>query len=357
MIIIGLSAIVKEKGDILKFILYSLGRILSERILPLLQDYETVSCPSPQRLSLIRIDKNDVILMDASAAKLSLIERFGREIRIILFHEDDTIPGSSDGMTIPVRKGCSDEELSIIIRKMADSDQISYSLQHSLAGSSEIMRMTRKQLHMAIKSTLPVHIVGETGTGKTLAAKLIHTLSQGDSRLVMESCGCLATDIADSELFGHIKGAFSGAYDNREGLLAEANGSTLFLDEIQDLPLNIQIKLLRVLDSGEYRKLGSDLIMKTSFRLITASNMPLASLLAEKRIRKDFYYRISGMEIRMPSLDEHPEDIPELLEVFRRNKHEEIRHIPDMSYFMHSFPGNVRELFKEAELYLQGIRH
>ena len=338
----------------MRFLLYSLGRALSDRVLSFLEGFDTVNCPSAQRLhSSLRHE--DIVLLRSDAAEKDMIKQIVGKERTIIFYPDDARKHNSFDSAIMVSESCTEYELRDAINQISSSDYISSVLSNALAGSSELMRKTRKQLRSAIDSTIPVHIVGETGTGKTLAAKLIHDLSSLNGRMVMESCGCLANSIADSELFGHSKGAFSGALDNREGLLASANGSTLFLDEIQDLPIDIQTKLLRVLDTGEFRKLGSDRITKTSFRLITASNMTLSSLLEQKRIRKDFYYRISGIEIRMPSLDEHPEDIPEILQVFSRQK--DLEKAIDYSIFMHPYPGNVRELFREAELYLDRIRH
>ncbi len=335
----------------MRFLIFSLGGTIYEKVLPIIGQTSTVNCPTFQRLISAGASKDDVILTRTSVLSAALTESLrafpGKVIVIIDTNQKRRIPEFfylDDAFT-------EKEFLNAI-----EGDSASRTLKRYLAGSSEIMKKTRKAILNAINSSLPVHIIGDTGTGKTLTAKLIHMSSHQKKDLVMESCGCLSTDIADSELFGHTKGAFSGAVEGREGLLAEADGSILFLDEIQDLPLNLQIKLLRVLDTGEYRKLGSGKTLKTSFRLITASNIPLMDLMKNNRIRKDFYYRISGLEIRMPSLSEHMEDIPEILESYISEKGYQGR-IEDYSSFMHSFPGNVRELLKEAEIYLSSRQH
>ncbi len=345
------SIVYNKKEGILRFLIFSLGRALSERVVPLLGQANCVSCPTFQRLITAGGDKEDVIITRLSILTATLSEslrNFPGKIIVITDSEGQR----RDPKFCYLNENFSDLELENAV----NGDLVSLNLKSFLAGSSDVMVKTRKSILHAIKSSLPVHLVGDTGTGKTLAAKLIHMSSRHDRDIVMESCGCLSTDIADSELFGHTKGAFSGATDNREGLLAEADGSILFLDEIQDLPMNLQTKLLRVLDTGEYRKLGSGKTLKTSFRLITASNMSLKELVRTKTIRKDFYYRIYGHEIRMPSLLEHMEDIPEILQAYERRMGYG-RIINDYASFMHNFPGNVRELLKEAELYIESSKH
>ena len=342
----------------MRFFAFALGRVLSERVLPVTGRENTVNCPSLQRLVSEDIGRGDIVLARAASISWQSAESIiERKAGIIIFMSgDDERKITAYGSVIYMPQDFSENELRMAITDIASDNAVEKALRNQLAGSSEVMRLTRKKLSMAIASTLPVHIVGETGTGKTLAANLIHGYMGKHSLMVSESCGCLSTGIADSELFGHIKGAFSGASEERKGILEAADGSTLFLDEIQNLSHDLQSKLLRVLDSGEYRKLGSDRVKKTSFRLITASSKTLDELLSERKIRKDFYYRISGIEIRMPSLSEHMEDIPELLKNFERKKGGMSR-IIDYAIFMHSFPGNVRELFREAELYLQGFPH
>ncbi len=340
----------------MRIIYYSLGRDIQQRISKLASDTETISCTSLQRLQMLQLSSDDIIIMHSeTAGKESIWEIINNKARpiIILSENARLLPQWSASELLT--EDFTDQDILNAIENISTTDVIDTILQRTLIGSSEVMRKTREQLKHAIHSDLPVHIIGETGTGKTLAASLIHRLGDKNGKFIVESCGCLTTSIIDSELFGHYKGSFTGAMENREGLLSAADGATLFLDEIQDLPVGIQKKLLRVLDTGEYRKLGSDRILRTSFRLITASNIPLSTLLAEKRIRKDFYYRISGIEIRMPSLDEHSEDIPELLDAYQKKSINAERAINDFSLFMHRFPGNVRELFTEADLYMQGF--
>ncbi len=339
----------------MRYILFSLGRTLSERI-SAAAGGNCVECPTLQRLATLRCRKDDIIIAHAAALTQRDVFRTVHGHRsMIVFSQADEIkehePPYVSGYTVFLGYDFTEDDLRNAMKKASGVSKVFGTVGERLVGSSVIMAETRRRIEKAAASRMPVHITGETGTGKTLAAEEIHRYSSV-KEMIRESCGILSSGIAESEIFGHRKGAFSGASSDREGLIAEADGSTLFLDEVQDLSLEMQSKLLRVIETGEYRPLGSDKVRHSSFRLITASSVGLKTLVEEKRMRRDFYYRIGFMNIRMPSLSEHMEDIPELIGRFEEENGYEKR-ISDFSPFMHDYPGNVRELYREVMVYHQ----
>ena len=216
-----------------------------------------------------------------------------------------------------------------------------------LIGSSSIMSNLRKEINLLSLQDCPVMLVGESGTGKEVASKIIHSRSKYSSKnMVCVNCALLNSDISDSILFGHRKGSFTGADEDTLGLINKANYSSLFLDEIENISLASQAKLLRTLDFGEYRRIGDNSILKSSFRLICASNKNIESLILENKFRKDFYYRISMFQIRMPTLEEHKEDIEELVYYYFNLKNEKRDFEKNFIKKLKSrnWPGNVREL-------------
>ncbi|MBA1201022.1 sigma-54-dependent Fis family transcriptional regulator [Pseudomonas capeferrum] len=195
-------------------------------------------------------------------------------------------------------------------------------------------------------------IIGETGTGKELVARHIHHLSRrGREPFVAVNCGAFAETLVESELFGHEKGAFTGATTTKAGWFETANGGTLFLDEIGDLPLNIQVKLLRVLQEREVVRLGSRTPIPINVRLVAATNVNLADAVVAGHFREDLFYRLHVATIRLPPLRERPGDILPLAEFFieehcRRLGYERASLSPDTErkLLAHSWPGNIREL-------------
>jgi transcriptional regulator with PAS, ATPase and Fis domain len=172
-------------------------------------------------------------------------------------------------------------------------------------------------IEAASRCDVRVLLEGESGTGKELVARAIHRLSaRSHNEFVAIDCGAIQANLVESELFGHIKGAFTGASTNRKGLFEEANGGTLFMDEVNNLPLDMQSKLLRALQDREIRPVGSNAVRKVDVRIITASSSSVQTLVAEKRFREDLYYRINVYPIVVPSLNERVEDIPLLAEYF-----------------------------------------
>jgi transcriptional regulator with GAF, ATPase, and Fis domain len=221
-----------------------------------------------------------------------------------------------------------------------------------LLGKSRKFIELLQAVEAAASCDVRVLLQGASGTGKELIAKAIHQFSaRGKRPFVAIDCGAIPTHLLESELFGHIKGAFTGADTNRKGLLQEADQGTLFMDEVTNLPLEMQAKLMRVLQEGEVRPLGSNKASKVDVRIITASSGSLQDLIRENKFREDLYYRIYVYPIHIPSLNERSEDIPVLADHFLRrfakqqNKQAERFH-PDNMEFMkdRDWSGNIREL-------------
>ena len=182
-----------------------------------------------------------------------------------------------------------------------------------LLGHSPAMSALRELIARVARSQAPVHITGESGTGKELVARLIHeTGARADAPFVPVNCGAIPSELMESELFGHKRGSFTGAIADKRGLVQSAEGGTLFLDEVADLPLHMQVKLLRLIQEKTVRPIGEQRELPVDVRVLSATHKPLAELVAQGRFREDLYYRINVIEIRVPALREHAEDIPEL---------------------------------------------
>src|SRR4026207_1535443 len=182
-------------------------------------------------------------------------------------------------------------------------------------GLSKPMEQLREMITKVARSQAPVHISGESGTGKELVARLIH--DSGPRRagpFVPVNCGAIPTELMESELFGHKKGSFTGAVADKQGLIQSAEGGTLFLDEIADLPLHMQVKLLRVIQEKSVRPVGESKEFPIDVRILSATHRNLAALVAEAKFREDLFYRVNVIEIRVPPLRERLEDIDELVE-------------------------------------------
>jgi transcriptional regulator with PAS, ATPase and Fis domain len=196
----------------------------------------------------------------------------------------------------------------------------------------------------------PLLITGETGTGKEQIVKIIHALSKRPGKLVSVNLSAIPQDLIENELFGHVKGAFTGADTTTEGLIEKAEYGSLFLDEIGEIPLQHQIKLLRVLQDNEYEKIGSNKTIKSTARFIFATSKDLEKEMLEKRFREDLYYRISTFHIHLLSLRERKEDIPLLVEHFlwmiKQQYNKKLKIHPEVmqKFLEYDWPGNVREL-------------
>jgi two-component system, NtrC family, response regulator PilR len=221
-----------------------------------------------------------------------------------------------------------------------------------LLGQSEPMRQLRDLIGRVARSQAPVHISGESGTGKELVARLIHLGgSRHDGPFIPVNCGAIPSELMESELFGHRRGSFTGAVADKQGLVRSAEGGTLFLDEVADLPLHMQVKLLRVIQEKAVRAIGDQREEPVDLRVLSATHRNLAELVTAGTFREDLYYRINVIEMRVPALREHREDLDELIESMLRRLASKLGcAVPEMSsealaaLQQHSFPGNVREL-------------
>ena len=221
-----------------------------------------------------------------------------------------------------------------------------------IIGVSRALQDVFKIVGRVARSDAPVLVTGESGTGKELVAKAIHEYSpRRQQELIAINCGAIPENLLESELFGHEKGSFTGAIARRAGRFEQADGGTLFLDEIGDMPLSVQVKLLRVLQDGTFSRVGSNETLSADVRIVTATNKVLSSEVAAGRFREDLYYRLNVVEIRLPPLRERSVDIPLLAEFFlqritRKNGMARIRLSTEAIAALqtHRWPGNVREL-------------
>ena len=287
--------------------------------------YQVISPPfEPEQLSLL-------LQRALESRELSRIHRhLSRELKFadaVIRHENET-------MTRTLQATYEFDKLVFVSDKMA-----------------EVCNTARK----AAATDLPVLIIGETGTGKELMAKAIHLFSDRQKQLFLaQNCGAISQDLLLSELFGHKRGAFSGAISDRLGLFAAADNGTVFLDEISDISPAVQVALLRFLQDGEVKAIGSDRTRQTNLRIVAASNRPIAQLVEEGTFRRDLYYRLKGFEITIPPLRERPEDIPVLTDyLIKKYSAAFSRTIPGVAMQAqqrlrsYAFPGNVRELENE----------
>lgn len=236
-----------------------------------------------------------------------------------------------------------------------------------LLGRSRAMEQLREMIERVSRSQAPVHIYGESGTGKELVAHLIHNAgARRDGPFVPVNCGAIPSELMESEFFGHKKGSFTGALADKQGLIQSAEGGTLFLDEIADLPLHMQVKLLRVIQEKSVRPVGESRELPVDVRILSATHRNLAALVAEGKFREDLFYRVNVIEIRVPALRERLEDIPELVEAMLRKLAKQtgmrdlrVSEAALSTLSQYHFPGNVRELEnileRAATLCSQGI--
>lgn len=227
---------------------------------------------------------------------------------------------------------------------LAESDPL-----QSLIGDSAAMQQVREMIEKLARSQAPIYISGESGSGKELAARLIHTRSaRSSSPFVPVNCGAIPENLMESEFFGYRKGAFTGADGDREGFFQAASGGTLFLDEVADLPLLMQVKLLRAIQEKKVRKVGCVTEEPVDVRIICATHRNLRDCVDKGCFRQDLYYRLNVIELRMPPLRERVEDIAPLVEsILRRlsgESHPQLAAEALKALELYSFPGNVREL-------------
>jgi transcriptional regulator with GAF, ATPase, and Fis domain len=245
-----------------------------------------------------------------------------------------------------------DQEVDQLSRQINESGGF-----HGILGQSTIMQKAFEVIQKAAQSDAPVIIYGESGTGKELVARAIHRSGRRkEGPYVQLNCAALNEALLESELFGHVKGAFTGAYRHRQGRFEAADGGDIFLDEIGDVPLSIQVKLLRVLESKQFERLGDHQPISADVRIITATNKNLEELIAQKRFREDFFFRINVFPIFLPPLRNRSEDVPLLVNTFiNRLNASTGKNIGGLTpaamqrFMEYRWPGNVRELKSALE--------
>jgi two-component system, NtrC family, response regulator HydG len=330
-------------------------------------DFEIAEDPVP---ILARLDAGtadwDVMILDVGLPKISGIEvlkRFramGSPVSIIMLTGDHTAATATEcmraGAFYYLTKPFEPHQLSATVTSGARHSQLRRQLearsappQSLLVGTSAPMRRLRESVERLAEQHVSILIRGESGTGKELVARSLHERgSRRSKRFVAVNCGAIPDTLIDSELFGHTKGAFTGANADRIGVFVEADGGTLFLDEIGDMPSGVQARLLRVLQEGEVRPVGSNTVKTVDVRVIAATHVDLTAAVEAGRFREDLYYRLNVVALPVPPLRERGEDLPQLAAHFLR-KHGGPKP-PSLSpqalevMSTYGWPGNVREL-------------
>lgn len=277
-----------------------------------------------------------------------------------------TKPVNIDRLEILIRRSLKEKATQTENEELREQVQKRDSLEQ-LIGKSAAMEEVFETIRQVAPSRATVLIQGETGTGKELAARAIHALSpRANKKFVAVHCKAFSSQLLESELFGHEKGAFTGAFERRIGRFEQAAGGTLFLDEIGEIDENTQVKILRVLGEHTYERVGGSVTLQTDVRLVAATNKDLAALVAQEKFRDDLYFRINVVQITMPPLRARKEDIPLLARAFLKESATEngkpFREISQESMAMlmgYDWPGNVRELrtaIEHAVVMTQGPR-
>lgn len=341
----------------------------------------TVAVSPAQVNSLIERNLYDVVIADYTPNRepsgidiLRDVKRKWREVEVILVSDYDDakfvrnalkVEGAFDFFKKPLvaeeivrsveeasRRAQAARERFLLIRKLDEEGDFG-----GIVYASEPMRKILRIVKQIAPSNITVLLQGESGTGKDLIARAIHNNSpRRHRRMVTLDCAGLSEGVLESELFGHVKGAFTGAISSRKGRFEYADGSTLFLDEIGEMPINMQAKLLRALETKEIIPVGSNEPIKVDVRLISATNRDLQQAVKEKQFREDLYFRIKGVTLRIPPLRERREDIPVLIRHFLQRFAEEHRRpvlgiSPEAEKILvnYHWPGNVRELKNTIE--------
>lgn len=334
----------------------------------------TIANSGRAALKLIEEKDFDIVLTDLLMEDVGGLEVMARakqelpdaEVVILTGHNSikTAVAAMQAGAATYLTKPLDINELRIVVDKWSQSQRLARTnleLRKQLeerfgfegvVGNAPEMRKVVDRLRQIAPTNATVLITGESGTGKELVAKALHQNSPRRNKpFVALNCAALSENILESELFGHIKGAFTGAERDRKGYFEQASGGTLFLDEVGDIPLSTQVKLLRVLESGELVRVGTNEPVKVNVRLISATNRDLTEAIAQGKFRQDLYHRIKVVSIRMPPLRSRREDIPLLIEHFLRQF--SASHGKPISgltpaarkvLMTYSWPGNVREL-------------
>jgi len=260
--------------------------------------------------------------------------------------------GAFDFISKPITLDNLRKLVNTALQLKGDTSIASSAVDHDLIGSAPVIQVLRKQIAKLARSQAPVHIMGESGSGKEVVARLIHNNGpRATGAFVAVNCGAIPPELMESELFGHVKGSFTGATQDKIGLFQAASGGTLFLDEVADLPLAMQVKLLRAVQEKAVRPVGASEEQATDIRLLSATHKNLAVEVEEGRFRKDLFYRINVIDLHVPSLRERIDDLPELAQAILQriatesgNDHAQLDTSAIEALEQYSFPGNVREL-------------
>src|ERR1700735_5074141 len=239
-----------------------------------------------------------------------------------------------------------------MMRQIYNDNREQETARHGIIGTSRLMTEAMQQVGIVAPPDSTVLIQGETGTGKELVAQAIHNLSpRRNAPLIKLNCAAIPAGLIESELFGHERGAFTGAVTQRIGRFEMAHGGTLFLDEIGDIALDLQVKLLRVIQEQEFERLGSTRSTRVNVRLVAATHRNLLQMVKDKEFRADLYYRLSVFPVSLPALRDRPEDIPALARHFVSRYSERLSKVVDTipsetmdAMLAYDWPGNIRQL-------------
>ena len=349
--------------------------------------YQVDTAPTAaQGLKLLRTKPPALVLLDLQLPDAEGLEMLDRikielpEIQVIILTAHDTLHNAIEsikrGAYHFISKPYASEELLSLVEKALEkqsllreaeqlrekTEQLEKRLEIAETRLTPIFKSKpMQQIDELINAMAPsdanVLIVGESGTGKEVIANVIHGRSRRAGKpMVKLNCAAFPQTMIEGELFGYVKGAFTGAMNDFPGMIAAADGGTLFLDEISDMPPDLQTRFLRVLQEREYRPLGSTRTMKADFRAIASTNRPVAQALSENYLRADLYYRLNTFQIEVPALRERKQDIPPLIALFSRQFAQQLgKPEPDISpdafqkLLDYSWPGNVRELQNAIE--------
>lgn len=326
-------------------------------------------------LNYIENNLVDIIITDLRLPDINGLELLSKikvkhpKIEMLVMTAYGSIDTAIEAMKIGafnyLMKPFSTDELLVNIQKLIEfknlrsrCDTIDFTYQNkysydSYIGQSHFVKELKKMLQYAVNTNSPVLITGETGTGKELVANIIHYNSPRKERpFIKVSCAILPREMFESELFGHIKGAFTGAIKDRIGKLEEANGGTLFLDDVDDIPLELQVKLLRFIQEGEIQRIGSNKTIKLDIKVISATKKDLSELSEKGIFRKDLYYRLNVLPINLLPVRSRVEDVPILFEhfvkIFAKNRIKISESVFDVLK-NYNWPGNIREIKNIAE--------
>jgi len=333
----------------------------------------------PQALEIIEKEKPGIVIADLVMPGMDGIELMKRakeispDIEVIIITAYGSIPTAitamREGAYDYIEKPFCPERVELLIEKLVEHQELieenlslhrrleeRYRFENIIAKSPKMQRVI-EVIKVVSKSNATVLITGDTGTGKELVARAIHSQSyRKDKPFVAVSCAALPESLLESELFGHEKGAFTGAHAQRRGKFEIANRGTIFLDEIGDMSANIQVHLLRVLEEKEFTRVGGNELIKVDVRVISATNKDMKEAVANRQFREDLYYRLNVVNIELPPLRERKEDIPLLAQHFlKKFSVENQKGITDFSpeatdfLLKYEWPGNVRELENAIE--------